>query len=291
VMLAAVAVPTLRLAAPALAADIAAGSRRSIGHRAAHKVRVALVSAQTALAIVLLATGALVVATLERTSRVDPGFDAQRVVAAQLRLAAAAHPTDMDRAVVIEQVIDQLTNTPGIVNAGTTLNPFSVGDGFQTLIHIEDRPSPDGQPYTVQFRRVTPGYFDTMRIRLLEGRLFDRHDRVDSPPVLVVSRSFARRQWNGASPVGRRIKRGASAREWSTVVGMVEDVRDAGLNQPIRDTLYSSYFQGSNAAAPIGLVVRTAADPSGSIDAIRRAVWAVDPKQPLGKITLLEQFM
>ena len=291
VMLAAVAAPALRLAAPALASDISAGSRRAIGGQGAQKIRVALVSAQTALAIVLLSSGALVVATLEQTSRIHPGFDPRHVVAAQLRLSATAHPTDTARAVFIEQVLDRLAATPGIVSAGTTLNPFSVGDGFQTLVHIEDHPSPDGQPYTVQFRRVTPGYFDAMKIRVLDGRVFDRHDRVDSPPVVIVSRSFARRYWADASPLGKRFKRGASAKGWSTIVGVVDDVRDVGLNQPVRDTVYASYFQGSNVAAPVGLVVRTAADPAGSMGAIRSAVWAIDPRQPLGKITMLEEFM
>jgi predicted permease len=291
VMMAAVAVPVVRLAGPAMASDVSAGNRRAIGGPLAQRVRVILVSGQTAVAIVLLSTGGIVITSLQRTSRVDPGFDATNVLAAQLRLSGTVFPTDVSRAAFVQQVLDRLAATPGVVSAGTTLNPFRAGDGFQTLVHIEDRPSPVGQPYTVQFRRISPGYFEAMRIPLLKGRAFDRHDGVDSPLVVVVSRSFANRYWPNADPLGRRIRRGASATAWSTIVGVVDDVRDTGLNQPLRDTVYSSYFQASNPAAPVALVVRTASDPAGRLPAIRRAVWAVDPKQPLGQITTLAAFL
>ncbi len=159
------------------------------------------------------------------------------------------------------------------------------------MVQVEDRPTDDGQPYTVQFRRVSPGYFETMGIRLLRGRLFDRHDIASSQAVAIVSRSFARRFWADQDPLGRRIKRGASAKVWSVVVGVVDDVRDVGLDQPLRDTVYSPYFQASNAAAPVGLVVRTAGPPSDSVKAIQRAVWDVDEKQPLGNIVTLQEFI
>ena len=291
IMLAAVAAPVLRVAGPTLASSVAAGARRAVGGGVAHRARIALVTAQTALAIVLLSSGAMVVTSMNEAARTSPGFEPANVVSAQLKLSANVLPRDVDRAEFVDQVIERLKETPGIVDAGTTLNPFTVNNSFQTLVHVEDRPSPDGQPYTVQFRRVTPGYFGTMRIRLVRGRLFDRHDVVNAQPVVIVSESFARRFWSGEDPIGRRIKRGATAKAWSVVVGVVADVRDVGLDQPLRDTVYAAFFQGSNAAAPVGLVVRTSGDPAGSIAAIQRAVWAIDPKQPLGNITTLEDFM
>jgi putative ABC transport system permease protein len=291
VMLAAVVVPVIRVAGPALASDLSGGGRRIVGGPAAQRIRIILVSAQTALAVVLLSTGGLVMMTLYRTTRLNPGFDATHVVAAQLRLSATVLPTVASRAAFLQQVLDRLAATPGVTGAAVTLNPFRVGESFQTLIQIEDHPSPDGQPHTVQFRRISPGYFNAMRIPLLRGRAFDGHDTADAAAVVLISRSCARRFWPDADPIGRRIKRGSSATTWSTVVGVVDDVRDSGLDQPLRDTVYASYFQGSNAAAPVALVVRTASAPGGLVPAIRRAVWAVDPKQPLGQITTLETFL
>jgi putative ABC transport system permease protein len=290
VMAAAVAGPVLRLAGPTLASGLTAGSRRAVGGPTARRVRIALVTAQTALALVLISTGALVAAALLQATRTNPGFDPANVVTAQLRLSAAVFPTEADRATFIANVLDRLRATPGIVDAATTLNAFTVGNAFTTMVHIEDRPTPDGQPYAVNYRRVSAGYFETMRIRLVSGRPFDRRDWVGGQLVAIVSRSFARRFWAGQDPIGRRLKRGVAG-TWVVVVGVAEDVHDVGIDQPIADTLYTPYFQGSNAAAPVGLVVRTAADPAASLDAIKRAVWAVDPKQPLARIVVLEDFL
>jgi putative ABC transport system permease protein len=291
VMLAAVALPVVRIAGPALAFDVAAGSRRAIGGRAASRTRIALVTAQTALALTLLSSGSLIVNALHESTRMHPGFDPSRVVTGQLRLSANLFPEPVDRATFVDRVLERLRNTPGVLNAGTTLNTFSSNGAFVTLVHIEDRPTPDGQPYTVQYRRVSSGYFDTMRIAVLQGRAFQRRDWVDAPPVAIVSRGFAKRFWPGRDPIGRRLKRGASALVWSTVVGVVEDVRDVALDQEPADTVYTPYYQGSSPAAPVGLVVRTAGDPRAMVTAIKQAVWSVDAKQPLANVVTLDQFL
>jgi putative ABC transport system permease protein len=289
VMLAAVAVPVLRLAGPSVASDVAAGSRRTIGG-GTRRLRAFLVVSQTALALVVLATGTQVVSALHRASRLDPGFEPARVISGQLRLSAHLFPTERDRARFVERVLDQLHATPGVISAGTTLNMFTVNNFFTTLVRIEDRPSPDGQPHTVQYRRVSPGYFEAMRIPVLRGRAFDARDTLDTPLVAIVSRGFARRFWQDGDPVGKRIQRGTT-KVWLTVVGVAGDVRDVGLNLEASDILYTPYYQGSNAAAPVGLVVRTAGDPRGMIDTVKRAIWQVDASQPLASVVTLEGFL
>ena len=291
VMIAAVAVPVLRLAAPVLASDVTAGARRAIGSRAARRARIVLVTAQTALALVLLSSGAQVVSALYRTAQLNPGFDPSHVVTGQLRLSANLFPTELDRAVLVERVLERLRATPGVVSAGTTLNRFTVNGSFVTLVRVEDRPSADGQGHTVQYRRISPGYLETMRVPLLRGRTFESRDRVNAPPVAIVSRSFARRFWGDGDPIGRRIHRGGSTQPWISIVGVVEDVRDVGLNLDAADMVYTPYYQGSNPAAPVGLVVRTEGDPRGLIDAVKRAIWAVDAKQPLANVVTLEGFL
>jgi putative ABC transport system permease protein len=291
VMMAAVALPVLRLAGPSLASDVTAGSRRAIGGRAARRTRIVLVTAQTALALVLLSSGAQVVSALYRAARLNPGFDPSNVVTGQLRLSAHLFPTELDRALFVDRVVERLRATPGIVNAGTTLNRFTVNGSFVTLVRVEDRPSPDGQGHTVQYRRISPGYLETMRIPLLSGRAFETRDRVGAPLVAIVSRAFARRFWGDADPIGRRIHRGANSQPWSTIVGVVDDVRDVGLNLEAADMLYTPYYQGSNPAAPVGLVIRTQGDPRGMIDPIKRAIWEVDAKQPLANVVTLEGFL
>lgn len=290
VMLAAVALPVLRLAGPALASDVAAGSRRAIGGRGARRIRTGLVMLQTALALVLLSAGTQVVTALYRAGRLDPGFDPANVVTGQLRLSANLFPAEEDRARFVDRVLERLRATSGIVEAGTTLNAFTVNFFFTTLVRIEGRPSPDGQPYTVQYRRISPGYLEAMRIPLVRGRAFDARDRIGAPLVAIVSRGFARRFWGDADPIGRRIQRGTNNNP-ITVVGVVGDVRDVGLNLDAADVLYTPYYQGSNAAAPVGLVVRTAGDPRGMVNAVKRAIWEVDPSQPLAGVVTLEDFL
>src|SRR4029079_12196681 len=149
----------------------------------------------------------------------------------------------------------------------------------------------DGEAYSTQFRRVSPGYFETMRIRVLRGRAFQPRDGETSPFVAVVSNSFARRFWPKGNAIGRRIKRGAATSPWAEIVGVVADVRDAGLNQDIGPVMYTSYYQGSTSATPAGLVVRTAGDPRAAIQQIKQAVWAIDPAQPLSSIALLDDYL
>ncbi|HET7696908.1 MAG TPA: ABC transporter permease [Vicinamibacterales bacterium] len=291
VMLAAIAAPVLRIAGPGIAAAVAAGSRRASGGPGARRIRAILVTAQTALALVLLSSGAQVVAALHRASRLDPGFDPSHVIAGQLRLSANLFPEERDRTRFVERVLERLRAAPGVVEAGTTLNTFTVNFFFTTLIRIEDRPSPDGQPYTVQYRRISPGYLEAMRIPIVRGRAFDARDRIDAPLVAIVSRGFARRFWGDEDPLGKRIQRGNNSKVSVTVVGVAGDVRDVGLNLDAADILYTPYFQGSNAAAPVGLVVRTAGDPRGAVADIKRAIWQVDPNQPLAGVVTLNEFL
>ena len=291
VMLLAVAAPILRLAGPGLAADLTVGSRRSAGSRAARRTRVVLVAAQTALALLLLSAGAQIVSALLASGRARPGFDPAGLVTGQLRLSATAFPEVADRARFVERVVERLRETSGVTAAGTTLNTFTVNGSFTTLVDVEDRPSATGDAHAVQYRRVSPGYFDAMRIAVMRGRAFDARDTVGSPLVAIVSRGFARRFWGDEDPIGRHVRRGVNQRGWITVVGVVDDVRDVGLNAEPADTLYTPYYQGSSPAAPVGLVVRTTGDPAAMVPAIRRAIWDVDPKQPLANVVTMEQFL
>lgn len=288
VMAAAVIVPTWRLAHRDQFASL--GSARTTDGGGA-RLRAVLVAAQSAMALVLLSESALVVTTLQRNAARDPGFDAHHVVAGQLRLSENAFPDHAARVRFLRAVLDRLQTTPGVIGAGTTLNLFTTGGGFTTNVTVEDAPRPDGSPYSLQFRRVSPGYFETMKIRLVRGRTFVETDTDDRPPVAVVSESFARQYWPNGNPIGRRIKRGAATSPWLEIVGVVADTRDAGLTTDTGPVMYSCYYQGSTSATPAGLVVRTAGDPRAGIQSIKQAIWSVDAAQPLSSIVILDDFL
>lgn len=255
------------------------------------RIRAWLVGAQTAMALVLLSAAALVVATLVRNANRDPGFDAANVVTGQLRLTDNAFPNHAARVRFIRSVLDRLHETPGVIGAATTLNLFTVGASFTTNVTIEDAPRPDGSAYDTQFRRVSPGYFETMRIPVIRGRVFRDTDGDGTPLVAIVSQAFARQHWPNGDPIGKRIKRGAATTPWMEIVGVVGDVRDAGLTSDTGPMIYTSYYQGSTSATPAGLVVRTSGDPRSAIAAIKQAIWAIDPAQPLSSIVVLDKYL
>jgi predicted permease len=272
------------------APTLAEGNRRAAGSRRHDRMRHVLVGAEAAMAVVLLVCGALLFSAFERTSRVDPGFDPRGVLGAQLRLSATAYATEAARTEFISRVLERVRAIPGVTAAGTTLNQFIPGFAFVTLVKIEGKPTPDGQAHTVQFRRISPGYFHTLRIPLLRGRDFAEGDGANAPLVAIVSRSFADRFWPNEDALGRRIERGATPRLF-TVVGIVDDVSDAGFGQAPAPTFYVTYAQNNVAITPTSLVVRTEGDPIAFTNTVRAAILSVDPAQPLANVTTLDQFL
>ena len=282
--------PLLRELRGDLARGIADGSRRTVGSRRDHKVRTMLVATECALAVVLLACSALLLSAFDRSSRTNPGFDPHSVLTAQLRLSATAYPSEAARADLINRLLERIRAVPGVSSAAATLNRFVPGFFFVTPVHIEGKPTPDGQAHTVQFRRATPGYFATMRIPILRGRDFAATDGVDRPWVAIVSRRFADQYWPGEDPIGRRLQRGTNPR-FLTVIGVVGDVRDVGFSQPPAPTLYITFDQNNVAITPVSLVVRTSGAPLALTNALRAAVLSVDSAQPINSVSTAEQFL
>jgi putative ABC transport system permease protein len=280
--------PLWKIVAGNTLAGVANTSRRAVGSRSDQRVRRFLVGLQTAMTVVLTICGALLLNGLNRASRIDPGFDPANVLGAQMRISTSAYPTEAGRAAFIGQVIDRIRAVPGVVSAGATLNPFIQNLFFQTSVQIEGKPTPDGQTLTVQFRRISPQYFKTMRIPLVRGRDFEVSDGVDTPQVAIVSQSFVDRFWPGEDPIGRRVQRGT---RMVTVIGVAGDVRDVSFGQAPGPTIYISYFQNNVTQTPVSLVIRTNADPLGLSKAIRAAVLSVDAQQPIDHILTVEQFL
>src|SRR5262249_54845690 len=159
---------------------------------------------------------------------------------AQLQLPPSRYASGPERVAAMERIFDRIAAIPGVTHAGATMNRFTPGFAYVTLVEIENQPTPDGSGHTVQFRRVSAGYFETMRIRLRRGRVFARIDSLSTPAAAIVSQSFADQYFNGLDPLGRRVKRGTS---WMTVIGIVDDVSDVDLLQPPAPTIYAAWTQ------------------------------------------------
>jgi hypothetical protein len=161
---------------------------------------------------------------------------------------------------------------------------FASASSMQTMVQVEGHASERGDPDTAHFRRISPGYLRTTGARLLEGREFGPSDRDGAPPVAVVNESFTRRYWPGRGAVGRRLKRSAGTKEWTTVVGVIADMREAGLGFDAGPMVYVPHAQNSAAGmafAPVTFLVRTTGDPLVAAPVLRRALQAADPELPL----------
>jgi len=278
---------------PAMAASDSApavntSAPRSTGTRSRHRWRDAMLVAQTALSIALLVTGGLLVRAYLRTSHLALGYDPAGLLTAQLQLPPTRYASGPERVAAMERIFDRVASIPGVVQSGATMNRFTPGFAYITLVDIENQPTPDGSGHSVQFRRVSASYFSAMRIRIREGRVFDRRDSLSTPLVGVVSQSFADRYWPGLDPLGRRVKRGSA---WMTVVGVVDDVSDVDLLQAPEPTLYAAWAQTANVAFPMAIVLRTAGDPEAMATPLRAAIRSVDPMLALDRIQSMSTFL
>ncbi|MBV9772851.1 MAG: ABC transporter permease [Gemmatimonadetes bacterium] len=271
-------VPALQASRPDLSAVIKEGERGSTGGTRSGRLRTALVVGEVALALVLVTGTGLMVRSFLHQTEANPGFRPERTLTFWLALPSARYADAGKILAFQDALIGRLSALPGVASVGT-VDPLPLtGEGKQLRFTVEGLavPTPADTP-SANLRLVSPDYFRAIGIPLLRGRAFTAADREGAPPVAVVSRGMAEQFWPGRSPLGRRLRmpRGES-RE---VVGVVDDVADWRLGKHSRAYLYLPYAQAPSQR--IGVVVRTTGDPLAVGAAARRAVYALDPDQPV----------
>lgn len=249
--------------------------RATTSDRRTAAVRTALVTVQLALAIMLLVAGALLVTSLARVLRIDPGFDPSGVVAFDV-----SAPRDFDaRHRLFQDVFHQVEGIPGTTGVcGINAAPF---DETFNMTYV-----PEGQtrPVGAFPRTVTSGCFDVLRLQLLAGRLFSDHE---TARVGIVTEGFARRAWPDGQAVGRRVHLGVFDGALIEIVGVVADSHQRSLET----APYPQFYEVESAAAafpPSGVLVRTALPPTSIFNAVRTAVRRVDPDQPVARLRRLD---
>jgi len=262
-----------------------AGAGVGIGRRS---VQSALVVAQVAVSVVLLAGAALLIASFYRLQRVDPGYNGDRVMSAELFTNFSKYPNvDAQRRFYLP-LIERLEGRPGVVSVAVTnavpLRVAQPGSGaFQIEGRVED--NPERRP-TADARIVSAGFFRTLGVPLVAGRTFTESDTADSMRVVVINRAMTR-YWDSSEPIGSRISLDAG-RTWSTVVGVVGNVRDFGLDRDPVPQLYTPLRQTRQNLNGL-VLVRTSGDPASAIGMIRDAAWALDPEMPVQNVRTLDE--
>lgn len=266
------------------------GNRGGSGRRTQF-LRSGLVVTEIALAVMLLATAALLIRSFERMQREDPGFRADGVLTVQLSLPAARYDVPEKRVAFADALLSRVRALPGVTNAGlTSVLPFT-GNNSSGSYSSPDIVVPPGAPAPHGFQRVVdPGYFQTLGIPLLKGRLFEPTDAATSQRVMIIDKLLSEKYWPGQDPIGKRINRFGSTDNVFTIVGVVAPIKMQSLEENVtKETLYYPYAQtpGTNMI----LTVKTPGDPALLTTAVRAAVREVDPDQPVFDIKPLRQRM
>ncbi len=266
------------------------GMRGTSGHR--HVVRGVLVFAEVALVFVLLVGAGLAARSFIRLEAVKPGFDPQNILTMQMLLPASKYADDAKVAAFYEQLLPRVQALPGARYAGmTTPLPLS-GEGWQTDVMIEGRPVPAPNEFpNSDYQTIRGDYFPAMGIPLLRGRTFYENDREKTEPVAIINETMARRFWPGEDPVGRRFCTcNADRREpWRTVVGVVGDVKQYGLDREQKTQFYVPHNQRPLRYA--SLTIKTEGDPLQMASAVREAVQSFDADEPVYNVRTMEQLL
>jgi putative ABC transport system permease protein len=267
------------------------GGAQSTAGLSRQRIRGALVVAQVALSFMLLIGAGLMIRSLIKLQQVNAGFDPEKVMVMRLSPNWSKYTTGEQYKDLSLRAVEKAKTMPGVVSAAmaTTypLNPFGITNGpFNRNFVIEGHPVAESElAPQADFRAVSPDYFQTIHMPLVKGRFFTEADSDNTLPVAVINQSLARHRWKDEDPVGRKISfnRGDT---WITVIGVVGDSRNYGLDQEAMDEIYRPIAQANGGGY---LLVRTAAEPLSLARQIRGAIHELDAEIAIDHVRTLAE--
>ena len=276
-----------------LNSSLKSGTRTGAGEHKA-RLRNGLVMGEVALALVLLICASLLIQTFARIGRVQPGFRSERLLTASIQLPNTSYPTNENVNAFYDRFLERLRSSPGIESASAILPLPLSGSNMVTDFDIEEHPLPEGQRAGSPVRVIGTDYFTTAGIPVRQGRGFDEHDQLNSPPVVIVNERFAQKYFPGQNVIGKRIKPGFSAddsgEKMREIVAVVGNVKHTSLRNEDSPEMYLPRTQ-----IPVhimSLVVRTnVSDPSTITASIRKELAAIDPSIPLRSVRVFDEYI
>jgi len=292
-------VPAFRLRHRELASVLRSDGRGLTGGRVRHRVRRMLVMGEVALAISIAAGAGLVLMSWRNVTSVSPGFEIGGTLTAQLSLPSESYPNREARWRFFRDLLARLDQSPEVQAAGVvSALPLDSPAGDWGFL-IEGRPlAPEGErnPFADRYI-VSNGYFEAMRIPLLEGRTLTPSDDAEHPPVVLLNRVVADRYWPNGGALGARIRLSTDLDPvWREVVGIVGDIRSRGLEQELRPEFYFPHAQfpaapTSNAFGTMSLVARSGGDPTALARTVRAVARELDPGIPLSRVQTMSSVL
>src|SRR5262245_374514 len=262
----------------------------------ANRLRNALVVIEVAMSLVLLTGAGLLIQTFFKMLNQYSGLRPENVLIMRTSLPLSKYGDPQKRNAFYDQTLERVKSLPGVVSAGYTMSVPLDWKGGTSGFWIEGRTAEQavsqGLSYDANHRQVSVAYLQTMGVPLLRGRYFGESDNERSMPAAIINETMARQYWSGEDAVGKRFKLGDpnSPVPWVTIVGVVADVRQMGMDAPVKAEMYLPYRQMTTHSffAPRDLVVRASVDPMSVVASARREIHAVDPDQPVSNIRTME---
>ena len=285
--------PALRASRVDLNQTLSDGGRTPGAVTSRSPLQSALVVTEVALAMVLLIAAGLLIKTVLRLNSVNPGFNPERVLSMNVWLPRAKYPKADNWNAFYDRMLQRVGALPAVEAAGLT-SVLPISDNFdRRTIEVEDQPKPPSELAEVDNYVISPDYLRAMSIPVVRGRAFTVQDTADAPFAAVISDSFARKYWRDEDPIGKRVRFYFDApeeeRPWRTIVGIVPDVKQYGLDTAGTPALYVPLMQMPGST--MVLTVRTRTEPSSVIEALRREILAIDPEQAVFNVTTMEQWL
>ena len=279
-------VPAFELAGVNPSLALSEGVRGSSGSTGSRRGRRILVIAETAVAVMLLVCAGLLVNSFVRLRHVDPGFDPRNTLVAELALPGPRYPTGNVREAFVQGLLENVRRLPGVAAASVVSVLPESSDSNRVYLDVAGRVvAPNARPVPDQYE-ITPDYFRTMSIPLVAGRAFREDDDAAHPQVALVNQAAARRLWPGEDPIGRTVRTGGPGAPWRTIVGVVGDVYQYGLDSPKTMQIYVPYRQ--NRVSNVVLLVRGVQDPRPLTQPVRSTVMSLDRELPVATLTTMD---
>jgi putative ABC transport system permease protein len=265
-----------------------AGSTTGSGRAAAF--RRFLVAGEVSLALVLLIGCGLMVRAFWKLQKVEVGFNSDHILSLNVELPDATYKTPQERNNFWQRLVERLNQQPGVESAALVRGLPPLRDPNMNDTTIEGFQKREGGPIeNVDFwQMVSPNYFQTLGVRLQEGRLFTEADKDGGPDVIIVNRAFVDTFWPGQNPIGRRVKPNDDG-PWCTVVGVVENTKNAGIDQPAGTELYLPFDQKqAEGVRRMYVLLKTKGDPLEFVGMARNQVQAMDASLPVSHVRTLD---
>ena len=285
--------PALQLSRTSISSALKRVGRSNVA-TSGGRLRDVLVAGEMAIALVLVIGAVLLIQTLVRLRAVDPGFRVEGILTAQITAPFPKYQDAAERWRFYTQILEKVAALPGVKLAGLTSDLPYTSRGNTMSLTVEGQETKRDLGTDALFRLVSAGYLETIGAQLKEGRFLDVRDQPDTAPVVVVNETLAQQYWPNKSALAHRIDTGTGngSPKWMTIVGVVQDIRERGLDLSNKGAVYVPFNQTTiGFFLPSEIAVLTSRPPLSLSKELQQAVWSVDSEQPVNTIMPMENIV